>query len=112
MSDLRKLTVSQFDAGVRRAVEARKAKIPSEFKVTVKEILAGFGTPAPANTKQIKAVRESKNKQLKDLDAYMKRMQAKRQTLVKLGKNATREEYLDAGLPLLDPKAIKGYIPR
>jgi len=110
-SNLRMLTLSQFNAAVNRGIESRQEKIPSKLRIIARKFIAGAS--APTGSKQqsdlIANVDESKKKQIKELASYQKRMDKKRQSLLSLGKNATQMQYLDAGLPLVNKDAIENY---
>jgi hypothetical protein len=110
MSDLRPLTVAEFNAAVDRGIKQREEKIPSNFRQIARKVIAGMRQPAPSNSRDIRKVDADKQEQMQELKEYKQRMQTKRRALVKLGKNPTREAYLDAGLPLINKDKIKDYI--
>lgn len=112
MSDLRKLTLSQFNAAVARGVKQRESQIPSNLRTLARKFIAGASQPSPSNSAAIRQVDADKKKKMQELVAYQKRMDKKRQSLISLGNNPSREAYLDAGLPLINKDAVKDFVPR
>lgn len=114
MSDLKKLTVSQFNAAVNRGVKQREEKIPSNLRAIARKIVAGMSAPTGSKSQSSLIAQVDKDKQtrIKDLADYQSRMDKMRKSLLNLGKDASRKEYLDAGLPLVNKDAIKEYVLR
>jgi len=114
MSDLRKLTVSQFDAAVNRGVKQRQERIPSNLRVIARKIIAAGAAPTGSKSQSslISQVDRNKQTQIRDLVDYQRRMDKMRRSLLKIGKDASLDEYRNAGLPLVNKDAISEYVPR
>lgn len=114
MSNLRKLTVSQFNAAVNRGVKQREEKIPSNLRAIARKIVAGMSAPTGSKSQSslIAQVDKDKQRRIKDLADYQSRMDKMRRSLLKIGKDASLDEYRNAGLPLVNKDAIKEYVPQ
>jgi len=114
MSDLTKLTVAQFNAAVNRGVKQREGKIPSNLLAIARKIVAGMSAPTGSQSQStlISQVDEDKRAKIEDLADYQSRMNKMHKSLLRIGKDASRKEYLDAGLPLVNKDAISKYVPR
>lgn len=114
MSDLKKLTVSEFNAAVNRGIKQREEKIPSNLRAIARKIVAGMSAPTGSKSQSslIAQVDKDKQRSIKDLADYQRRMDNMRKSLLKIGKDASLDEYRNAGLPLVNKDAISKYVPR
>jgi len=99
-SKLKMLTMADLNSSISRGIKQLEDKISSP----VTHRLSLIASSSDRTREQKKSRREQ---QLKELNEYKVSMNMARRALRNLPKDATREDYLDAGLPLVrNPKSF------
>jgi hypothetical protein len=102
-SSLTRLSTAQLNAAISRGIELKKEKVPSNLATKGKMLTAG-------TEKERQQAKERRQKALQELQEYKTSMQLARRALRNLPKNATQEDYLNAGLPLVNKNSIDSFV--